>query len=108
ERMRRSGSPQIDPATVDEAFILDRWLNKHWGHPAILNLGTESLPDADSLRAWLDGAFETDFERWTPPPAEEGEDVVLDIQQQEHRVADTHDGWMPPHMIEGDIQGIFG
>ncbi|HET9662163.1 MAG TPA: exonuclease domain-containing protein, partial [Thermomicrobiales bacterium] len=46
ERMRRSGSPQIDPATVDEAFILDRWLNKHWGHPAILNLGTESLPDA--------------------------------------------------------------
>jgi hypothetical protein len=106
--MRRSGSLQIDPATVDEAFILDRWLNKHWGHPAILNLGSESIPDAETLRAWLDGAFETDFERWAPPSMEDGEDIVLDIQQRESRVPDGHDGWMPPHMIESDIQGIFG
>jgi DNA polymerase III epsilon subunit family exonuclease len=107
-RMRRSGSLQIDPATVDEAFILDRWLNKHWGHPAILNLGSESIPDAETVRAWLDGAFETDFERWAPPSMEDGEDIVLDIQQRESRVPDGHDGWMPPHMIESDIQGIFG
>ena len=106
--MRSSGAPQVDPATVDEAFILDRWLNKNWGHPAILHLGSESLPDADNLRSWLDGAFETDFERWTPPPASEGEDIVLDIQHGEINVADPHDGWMPPHMIESDIQGIFG
>ncbi len=108
DRMRSSGAPQVDPATVDEAFILDRWLNKNWGHPAILHLGSESLPDADNLRSWLDGAFETDFERWTPPTASEGEDIVLDIQHGEINVADPHDGWMPPHMIESDIQGIFG
>jgi DNA polymerase III epsilon subunit family exonuclease len=108
DRMRSVGTPQVDPATVDEAFILDRWLNKHWGHPAILHLGSGSLPDAETLRSWLDGAFETDFERWTPPAVDEGEDVVLDIQPGEANVPDPHDGWMPPHMIESDIQGIFG
>jgi DNA polymerase-3 subunit epsilon len=108
DRMRSSGAPQVDPATVDEAFILDRWLNKNWGHPAILHLGSEALPDTDTLRSWLDGAFETDFERWTPPPTSEGEDIVLEIQAGESNIPDPHDGWMPPHMIESDIQGIFG
>jgi excinuclease UvrABC nuclease subunit len=107
DRMNKSGAIQVDPATVDEAFILDRWLNKNWGHPAIFDLTGNDLPEAKVLRAWLDSAFETDFERWKPPVVEE-EDRVVELQTGESRVPDTHDGWMPPHMIETDIQGIFG
>ncbi len=89
QRMRTSGAVQVDPATVDEAFILDRWLNKYWGHPAILHFGSEELPDAGTIRSWLDTAFETDFERWKPP-VDGGEDIVLDIQPGEvQRVPDT-------------------
>jgi hypothetical protein len=59
------------------------------------------------LAPWIDRAFETDFERWSPP-VESGEDVVVDVQQSEIRVPESHDGWMPPHMIESDIQSFFG
>lgn len=108
DRLRTAEAVQIDPASIDEALILDRWLNRHWGHPAILRFDGEHLPDSGMLRSWLDGAFETDFERWKPP-VDDGEDIVLDIQPGEtQRVPDQHDGWMPPHMIEGDIGGVFG
>jgi hypothetical protein len=60
-----------------------------------------------TLMHWIDGAFETDFERWTPPVAMADEETV-DTQAGQVRVADSHDGWMPPHMIESDIQSIFG
>ncbi len=107
-RLRSAESIQIDPASIDEALILDRWLNRHWGHPAILRFDGQRLPDPGTLRFWLDGAFETDFENWKPP-VDEGEDIVLDTQPgQTQHVPDQHDGWMPPHMIEGDIGGIFG
>jgi DNA polymerase-3 subunit epsilon len=107
ERCLRGGPLQIDAANLDESFILDRWLNRNWGHPAILDLMDGALPSADVLSVWLSVVFETDFERWSPP-AETLEDVVLDIQQSEVRVPESHDGWMPPHMIERDIQGLFG
>ncbi len=107
ERWERSGRLQVDAATLDEAFILDRWLNKHWGHPSMLWMAARQLPDQAQLMAWIDGAFETDFERWTLP-VDTGEDIVLDIQHGETRVPETHDGWMPPHMIESDIQSFFG
>lgn len=107
--MQRSGSPQVDPATVDEAFILDRWLNKHWGHPAIFRFEGKSLPEAEMLRSWLDMAFEQDFERWkAPDETGEDKDIVLDIQPGEIRVPEPHEGWMPPQMLDRDIQGIFG
>jgi hypothetical protein len=107
ERCLRGGPLQIDAANLDESFILDRWLNRNWGHPAILDLMDGALPSADVLSVWLSVVFETDFERWSPP-AETLEDVVLDIQQSEVRVPESHDGWMPPHLIERDIQGLFG
>jgi DNA polymerase-3 subunit epsilon len=107
ERWERSGRLQVDAATLDEAFILDRWLNKNWGHPAMLWMADRTLPDAATLAPWIDRAFETDFERWSPP-VESGEDVVVDVQQSEIRVPESHDGWMPPHMIESDIQSFFG
>jgi DNA polymerase-3 subunit epsilon len=107
ERWERSRKLQVDSATLDEAFILDRWLNKHWGHPAMLWLADRKLPDVPTITAWIDRAFETDFERWTPPEAPE-EDIVLDVQHGEIRVPETHDGWMPPHMIETDTQSLFG
>jgi excinuclease UvrABC nuclease subunit len=107
ERWEQSGRLQVDAATLDEAFILDRWLNKNWGHPAMLWLADRELPDAPALMAWVDRAFETDFERWSPPESP-GEDIVLDIQHGETRVPESHDGWMPPHMIESDIPSLFG
>jgi hypothetical protein len=97
----------IDAANLDETFILDRWLNRHWGHPAILDLVDGSLPEEHALRAWLELAFVTDFERWSPQ-VEPVEDVVIDVQHDEIRVPEPHDGWMPPHMIERDIQSLFG
>lgn len=97
----------IDAATLDEAFILDRWLNKNWGHPAMLWMADKALPDVPTLTAWIDGAFETDFEQWSPP-AVAADDLALDVEQRETRVPESHDGWMPPHMIESDIQSLFG
>lgn len=107
DRMRNSGAHPVDPASIDEAMILDRWLNRNWGHPAILLLQRDEVPDAQHLRAWLDCAFENDFEGWTPPsPA--GEDIVIDPQPDNvTRTPDTHDGWMSPQMIESEIHGVF-
>ncbi len=107
DRLQGGGANSIDPSTIDEALILDRWLNRNWGHPAILQFHEGVLPGAEAIRSWLDSAFEIDFERWTPPETG-GEDIVLDIQPGETRVPDPHDGWMLPHLIESDIQGIFG
>lgn len=107
ERWERCGKLQVDAATLDEAFILDRWLNKNWGHPAMLWMADRTLPDVPTLTGWIDRAFETDFERWSPPD-DPGEDVVLDVQHTETRVPETHDGWMPPHIIESDIQSFLG
>ncbi|MCA9859970.1 MAG: hypothetical protein KC438_09615, partial [Thermomicrobiales bacterium] len=106
DRLKHATGPRVDAGTLDEAFILERWLNKHWGHPAMLTLPDRELPTPDRLQAWLNEAFETDFERWSPPSTEE--DIVLDVQPGETRVPGSHDGWMPPHMIESEIQGFFG
>ena len=45
---------QIDAASLDESFILDRWLSRNWGHPSIFDLVDGSLPSTDALSAWLD------------------------------------------------------
>ena len=73
----------------------------------MLWMADRALPEVPALMLWIDGAFETDFERWSPPEAPV-EDVVAGIQVGETRVQETHDGWMPPHMIESDIQSLFG
>jgi hypothetical protein len=70
-------------------------------------MADRTLPDTSALLPWIDLAFETDFERWSPPEAP-GDDRIVDIAEGERRVPETHDGWMPPHMIESDIQSFFG
>ncbi len=107
DRWERSSKLQVDAASLDEAFILDRWLNKKWGHPAMFWLPEQTLPDVPTLAAWIDRAFETDFERWSPPE-DPGEDIVLDVQPGVSRVPETHDGWTSPHMIDSEIQSLFG
>lgn len=106
ERWSRSNGFQLDAAVLDEAFILERWLNKNWGHPAMLWMSDRTLPDSATLGAWIDGAFETDFERWTSQ--ERTDEVATDTDQSETRLPESHDGWMPPHMIERDIENVFG
>lgn len=107
DRFHRAQPVKVDAANLDESFILDRWLNRNWGHPAILDLADGHLPDDLALQTWLECAFTTDFERWAPP-ADPAEDELLDVQPGVQRVPESHDGWMPPHMIESDIQGFFG
>lgn len=106
-RWEASGQLQVDAAMLDEALILDRWLNKHWGHPAMLWLADRSLPQAQVLTEWIGRAFETDFERWAPQSAPNDE-IAYEADSFETRVPEVHDGWMPPHMIEGEIQSIPG
>ncbi len=48
ERYVRIGLPPIDHTTVDEANILNRWLFRNWGHPAILPIEGEP-PDWEGL-----------------------------------------------------------
>ncbi|MEZ4531983.1 MAG: exonuclease domain-containing protein [Thermomicrobiales bacterium] len=105
-RWEASSGYLLDAALLDETFILDRWLNKHWGHPAMLWLGERSLPGVAELTEWIDRAFETDFERWAPPAAEE--DIDPEAETKLTWAPETHDGWLPPNMIEGEIQGYFG
>ncbi len=50
ERYERVGLPPLDHASIDEANILNRWLARNWGHPAILLISSER-PDWDDLAA---------------------------------------------------------
>lgn len=106
-RWSASGRRPFDATRIDEAFILERWLNRNWGHPAILQMTDGRLPDEASLRQWIDRFLAVDFETWTPP-ADHGEDILIESSSGERNVPDPHAGWIPPHMIEGDIQGLFG
>lgn len=106
ERWSRAGGLHLDGAALDEAFILERWLNKNWGHPAMLWLADRELPDAETLGEWIERAFETDFERWAPAADVSSEEIHR--HSGDIRVPEPHDDWAPPHMIESEIHGLFG
>jgi excinuclease UvrABC nuclease subunit len=50
-RLRTSALPAIDHASVDQTNILNRWLFRNWGHPAILPLDLATDPDWPTLAA---------------------------------------------------------
>jgi DNA polymerase III subunit epsilon len=47
-RLRLSGVPLVDHDSIDEAHILNRWVARHWGHPALLPIG-DTAPDWTDL-----------------------------------------------------------
>ncbi|MDI3341077.1 MAG: exonuclease domain-containing protein [Sphaerobacter sp.] len=81
ERAHAAPLPPVDQDSLDEVFILGRWLRKHAGHPAIIPLH-DVAPDWTALVAWaraLDDAALTVETRRTPRPSEVGAHAGADF-----------------------------
>lgn len=106
-RSRRAASHRLDAAGLDESFILERWLNRNWGHPAMLPFDGDTLPGEAILLEWIERAFATSFDGWRPVDGEPDR-VIDETPSPLRRVPDPHDGWIPPQMIDADLSNIFG
>jgi DNA polymerase III epsilon subunit family exonuclease len=79
QRMRECGVPPIDHATLDETNILNRWLLRYAGHPAMLSLDLAlDEPDWSALAARALALTNDELEFNLRNDDEGNEDVVTD------------------------------
>jgi excinuclease UvrABC nuclease subunit len=80
DRLPPSGPPPVDHDSVDEANILNRWLYRNAGHPAVLPLPqAPSWPDWPALAVLALALTEEDLTR-DVFAFEETDNPVLDVQ----------------------------
>jgi hypothetical protein len=100
QRGRAGTLPERDHQAVDEANILNRWLFKHHGHPALvpIAMSDDGVPVGDPLalaRAVLalddETLAELDMRRAADTDAEETGDVAEFAPEPEDAIVDAHD-----------------
>ena len=117
ERYLQAGLPALDHASIDETNILNRWLFRNWGHPAILPFDWDH-PDWSVLASRalaltddeLNGDVQ-DIDESSPEPGAAGAESATDDRVASHVAAaiDANgapiSGPWPPRVGEEDLLG---